>query len=579
MSIHSILPETITPESVFLIIALSGILIGHLFHKYKLPDITGQVLLGLLIGPSGYLIFQHIFNKEICIISNHSLHSISFFSELALGVMTFNIGSQLNLKTLHNAGKRILTLTIFDALFTFSFVFISIFFLLRYNFTTASLLAAIAIATAPGTIISLIQKKYARGVFTKTLLAVVALNNFITISTFVFAKTISKALLSDVSEFHIGVLYTPIEELIVTIIVGVIMGFLISLTTNRLQGQKTELFTIVFLSIFANIIICRYFEISALLVNLIMGSIYTNKTHHIKEVNKTFSQLTPTLFAIFFTLAGAHLDLSNLASAGIAGATFIIARSLGKFLAPKIASKIYRFPKSISDYLGIALLPQAGLAIGLVISLNKFEEFRELAPIISTIVLAAVAINEIIGPFTVSKSFDATGETGQATPRLIDFLHEEFILTQLDANDKWEAIEIMSSFLEKTNHLKSITHTDLLDWVIKRERQFTTALGAKLAVPHAKIPAKEHLMGVIGISQKPINWDAPDGKGVQVVIMVATPEGLENLHIQLLGAISQIFATDSTITNRLVGAKTPAEVYEILQSKEIKSINTVLSEL
>lgn len=576
---HTLLPDHLSPEVTFLIVAFIGLIVGKFFHKIKLPDITGQVLLGLIIGPSGYLILNPIFGTgDLTIFSEHDLHSLKFISDIALGIMTFSIGTHLSYKLLHNSGKRIISLAIFDTVFTFSIVFSVLYLLIRLDFRVAILLSSIAIATAPGTVVSLIQKKFSRGVFTKTLVGVVALNNFATILVFEITKALSILKTNQTGENLLLGLTKPLGIVIITIFFGIAAGFTVTLLTKH-QHEKSEMFTTVFLAVFFNIIACRYLHISPLLVNLTMGVTYCNLSYHAKQVTSVFNNINELIFSVFFTLAGAHLDLGQLKIAGIAGAAFITMRIIAKTLGAMTASKIFNYPHSIGKFLGIGLVPQAGLAIGLVINLSKYPILGEITPTISTIVLAAVAVNEIIGPLTTSKSLDFSKETGQATPRLIDFLHEEYILHPLEAENKWEAIEKMTDFLVKTNHLHSITRDELYNGIRERELSFSTALGKRMAIPHARISKKERLMGVIGISKKPIEWDALDGEPVEIVILIATPEGQDNLHLQLLQAIAKIFTDDPMYQKQLLKAGSAAEIYDLLQNKEVRDINSFLEEL
>jgi len=263
--------------------------------------------------------------------------------------------------------------------------------------------------------LSLIQKKFSRGVFTKTLIGVVALNNFATILIFVFAKAVCR--IQDTTD-SFGVITTLIQPFLVvvaTVTFGFIAGLVITLLSKHQHG-KSDLFATVFLAILINIIACKHLDLSALLVNLTMGITYCNLSYHTRQITKIFNNINGIVFSVFFTLAGAHLDLSQLKIAGIAGAGFIIARIFAKSLAAFTASKIFKYPDNIAKYLGLGLVPQAGLAIGLVVSLSHFPELNDIATTISTIVLAAVAVNELIGPFTTSKSFDFAQETGHAAP-------------------------------------------------------------------------------------------------------------------------------------------------------------------
>ena len=561
---HNYFSHPFPAPVTFFIISTMAFFIGRIFHRFRMPDISGQVLLGILLGPAALGMF-----------SSNELHNIAFFSDVALGFMTFSIGTYLNYKVLHNSGLRILNLALFDCIFVFGLVFSSLFYLVGLGLEVSLVLAAIAIETAPGTVISLIQKKFARGVFTKTLVGVVALNNLFTIIIFEIVKAVDIGMISGAE--WLNELWS-IGLVLLSIIYGIGVGWLASRITLKMH-ENSDLFAVIVLMIVGNVIICTSLNMSPLLANLTVGAVYCNLSYNTDNVNKVLNTMNTLLFGLFFALAGTHLDLSKLGLAGVAGVCFVVVRIVAKFSAIRTASAIFKYPQTISSYLGLGLLSQAGLSIGLVISLSENAELSPFIPTITTIILAAVAANELIGPITTSKAFDLAKETGQATPRLVDFLHEEYILMPLDAEDKWDAIEKMTDFLVKTNHLHSISRDELLETFVNREKDFSTGLGDGLAIPHGRIPKKENLMGVIGICSKPIDWESLDGKPVDIVIMVATPEGQEDLHLKILSAIAKIFAEDTTFHNKMVSANSEAELYDLMQSKEVRDMNTFISEL
>jgi len=566
--VDSIRTSNLEPLAMFLIVAISGLLSGKLFSRIRLPDITGQIAAGIILGM--------IFSQE-------ALHSISDFRDIALGIMTFTVGTHLSMKVLHNSRTRIFNLSLFDVFFTAGLVFACLLiFVSSLSWIECMLLASIAIVTAPSTLISLIQKKYARGVLAKTLVGTVALNNFATILVFVICKSIviDTAGISDSEISFYSVLALPL-----TIITGTATGLVAACITKH-QHMRGSLFATVFITILFNVLLCRLFkrhlhvDMSHLLVNLTMGVTYTNTSYHAKTIiDDVFGGINTLLFAVFFTLAGTHLNPAIITVAGFAGMVFVVARIIAKCTSAYLACKIFKYPAVIAKFLGPALIPQAGLAVGLVISLGGYPEFNELVPMVSTIVLAAVLVNEFIGPMTASWAIEKAGESGQATPRLVDFLHEEYILTPLKADNKWQAIEKMCDFLVKTNHLHSISREEMLARTVTREKECTTGIGNRLAVPHARIPSKEKLMGVIGICPDPIDFNSVDGEPVNIVILVATPEGHEDIHVKLMGVVARIFADDPPFQRRLVEANGPAQVYDLLQSKQIRDINSFLEEV
>lgn len=548
----------------FFLIGAAAFIVGHLFHKCRLPDVAGQVLLGILIGPAAFELF-----------SAKELHDIAFLSDIALGFMTFSVGGYLNFKVLHNSGSRILKLALFDCVFVFTLVFAALYYLIELPLEICLLLAAIAIETSPGAVVALIQKKYARGVFTKTLIGVVALNNLFTIVIFEIVKAVDLGLLANaglLSELK------SVGFVFISLIYGIGIGWLAAFFTRKLH-ESSDLFAVIVFILIGNVMITTSLGLSPMLSNLAIGAVFCNFSYHTDRIINILNTMHGLIFALFFALAGTHLGLDQLKLAGVAGICVVVVRIIAKFGAVKAACSLFNYPSVISRYLGLALLSQAGLTIGLVISLSETPALSVFIPTLTAIILTAVAANELIGSVTTAKAFDMSEESGQAIPRLIDFLHEEYILLPLEAEDKWEAIEKMSEFLVKTNRLKSMSKDDLLETIMNREKEFTTGLGNRLAIPHGRIPRKENLMGVIGICKKPIDWESVDAQPVDIVIMIATPEGQEALHLKVLSAVGQIFAEDNTFHNKMVSATSETELYDLMQSKDIRDINTYITDL
>lgn len=566
------------PELTFLIIATGGFFIGKLFHKMKLPDETGQILLGLILGPSGAILLTKLLGREVHqLVPNEALHGLTILSQVALGIMTFTIGTHLTKRSLHNAGKRIMNLAIWHTVITFITVLVTLLFIANTGFPAAILLAAIAVSVAPGSVIAVVQKRRSRGVFTKTLLGVVAISNVTTIFMFDICRSIALSFLNPEVTLSVGSVFYTLLFPILTIFWGIIIGLIATRITKHMHNTK-DVLAIVVLTIIANIVVAQHFHLSPLLVNLVTGVVFSNYSYHIDEIRKFFSELEGILFSVFFTLAGTHLDLAALKVAGIAGAVFIIARLIGQSISAWGVSKIYKYPDKVGKLLGLALIPKAGLSIGLLIVITSspvFQEAEGFVAMITAVILSAVVVNELIGPVAVSKTLDWTNESEQAMPRLIDFLHEEYIQMPIECDDKWELIDKLCHFLIKQNHLKGISREELHKLVTDREKELPTAIGEGLAVPHARIPGNNKLMGVIGICNKPVEFGALDKKGVTIVILVATPEGKDDLHVKLLAAIARIFSNQE-IRKQISSAGSAEEVYTILQSKEIRSINSYL---
>lgn len=568
----------LTGEMTFFLIASGGFIMGEIAEKVKLPDITGQIFLGLLLGPTGAMLFSMLLGHEFHpLISEHNLHSVSIFGEIALGIMVFTIGSHLTKHSLHNAGQRILNIAIAHTVVVFLAVTLGLISVAKLEMIPAILLGTIAIAVAPGTVISVIQKKRARGSFTKTLLGVVAISNVTTILLFDLCHSFALSYLRQASDsgFY-SMLIGALDGPLFTVIWGVLVGLLAVRLTKHMHSRK-ELATIISLFILGNIVLGKLAGFSPILINLIMGITFSNKSYHVKMVMEFFGELEGILYALFFTLAGTHLDIRTLAVAGTAGTVFIVFRIIAQWLNAWGMSRYLKYGSQIGNFLGLAMIPKAGLAIGLLIVLTGEQEFAPYIQIMTAVVLASVVVNELLGPFAVGLSLDKTGDTNQAQPRLIDFLHEEYIIMPLKCGDKWQAIDEMCRFLIKSHTVNSISEEKLISIVTEREKEFPTAIGERIAVPHARIPGNHRLMGVIGILEKPIDFEAIDAQPVDVVILVATPEGKDTLHIKLLATIARIFS-DATLHKKIVMSESPAEVYDILQSREIRTVNAYIDE-
>ncbi len=568
----------VSGELTFFILAVGGFTLGELVQKIKLPDITGQILFGLLLGPTGALLFSSMMGREIApLVSADSLHTIGFFGEMALGVMVFTIGSHLTRHSLHNAGRRITNLALSHTFVVFSAVTAGLYFIAKLDMIPSVLLGAIAIAVAPGTVISIIQKKHARGSFTKTLLGVVAISNVTTIILFDLCHSVAISLLDHTPDTAIaGTLVWAVARPFITALWGVAVGLLAAKLTVHMH-RRNELATIITLFILGNIVLGKLAGFSPILINLIMGITFSNKSYHVKMILEFFGEIEGILYTIFFTLAGTHLDIRTVGTAGVAGGVFIFVRIIAQSLNAFALSRSMKYGTQIGKYLGFAMIPKAGLAIGLLIVLTGEHQFSPYIQSITAIILASVVVNELLGPFSVGFALDKSGDTNQAQPRLIDFLHEEYILMPISSTNKWDVIEEMCRFLIKSNNINTLTEEQLIDIVMEREKEFPTAIGEAIAVPHARIPGNHRLMGVIGIMQKPIEFEALDKKPVDVVVLVATPEGKDTLHIKLLATIARIFS-NAPLHKKIVMSESPAEVYDILQSEEIRTINSYLDE-
>jgi mannitol/fructose-specific phosphotransferase system IIA component (Ntr-type) len=226
--------------------------------------------------------------------------------------------------------------------------------------------------------------------------------------------------------------------------------------------------------------------------------------------------------------------------------------------------------------MSFALYPQSGIAIGLVILLGNEASIPEvIRHTVSAIILAGVTIAEIAGPFCTKAALTRSGEANRDRQRLVEFLAEEFIMVDLKALDKWDAIRQLVAFLMRTHRVEHITQEELYQSIVARENQFSTAMGREIALPHGRIAKGSAIQGVMGICRDGVDFGAPDGKPVKLIMLIATPEDKKDLHLKVLASLSAM-VRDDAIRTRLIAAISSEDAMEVIESKEVRDYNYFL---
>ena len=227
---------------------------------------------------------------------------------------------------------------------------------------------------------------------------------------------------------------------------------------------------------------------------------------------------------------------------------------------------------------GLALVPQAGVAVGLVLLIQEDPRFGDAAGLFAAVVLTVVTVNEIIGPVLTRIALQRAGEVGRDRLRLIDFLQEEQILTNFDAETKEIAIARLVDRLIHTHGLRSIDRDALLASVLDRESQGSTCLGGGLAVPHGILPEGEPLVGVMALSRRGLDFDTPDGRPVHCMVLLGTAPDERDRHLQVLAALARTVGTDPAFQDQLFDSKSAAHAYELLHGEESEHFNYFMEE-
>ena len=556
------------PLLTLAVVILTGVVFGSGAKVVRLPSVTGQILAGVLIGKVGFDLF-----------GDAPVEGLVPLTHFALGLIAFTVGSHLNVRRLHNAGKRLFLLLLTESTITPVVILAALWALggAEGQTKTSLLLAATAIATAPATIVALVKETRAKGVFVKTLIAAVALNNMACIVLFEVARAFLRAPQEGGSTF-VQYLGEPAMQLVAAIVIGASMGLVVELigrTTVRRQRLATAAIAALLLASGA----AQYADVSPLLACLVMGLVQTNLSpSREKLVDTAFEDFEPVILAVFFTLAGMHLQLEHLPTVGLIAVLFLFARAGGKVLAADLAMRLAGATDRVRRNLGPALVPQAGVAVGLVILIQEDVGFSDIAGDFAAIVLSVVTINEIVGPILTRRGLSRSGEAGMDRSRLIDFLTEQNIVTDLEADTQEQAVRKLVEVLVRSHRLKEVDQAAFLQSVLDREAEMSTCLGGGLAIPHGEIAQSEGIYGVMGLSRQGLNFPTPDGQPVHCMVLLATPPDQRQRHLEVLAALARHIGTNPTVQRGLFNASSAAHAYEIIHGEEAMDFNYFLQE-
>ncbi len=556
------------PLTMLGVVLLSGALLGFAARRARLPAVTGQILAGFLLGPSVLDAF-----------GAGATGSLTPLTRFALGLMALTVGSHLDVRRLRNAGRRLFYLLLGEAVFTPLIVFGALFYSGHADWSTSLLIATVAVSTAPATVVAVVAECRAKGVFVKTLIAAVALNNIACVVLFELARAVTRGqLVPDADDSLWAIASEPLRQLALSALIGGLAGIGIVWFTRRTVrlGRQT---TAAIVTILVVVGVSRLTDVSPLLTCLFLGVAQANLTPNKDEfVESFFENLRPAILAVFFTLAGLHLHLEHAAEVGLLVGIVVVGRMLGKLLAAQLAMTIAGAPARVRNLLGLALTPQAGLAVGLVVVIQDDPAFAPLHDTFVATVLGCVTANEVIGPLLTRWALRRSGEAGRDRARILDFLQEENIVTGLQADRMEHAIEKLTDLLIDSHRLEGVDRAQLLRSILDREAQVSTCIGQGLAIPHGELTAGDEMRGVMAISREGLPFPTPDGKPVHCLVLVATPSGARDRHLEVLAAIARTFGVDDNVRQALFAASSPAHAYEILHGEETEGFNRYLDD-
>lgn len=367
---------------------LGGYILGALAEKIKLPSITGFIIAGLLLGPTCLGFVHHDLNEQL-----------GSITEIALSIIALVIGSEFKLSKLRKLGSRIIVITLFQLFATFLLVTIAL-ILVGMKPSIAALLGAIASATAPAATVAIIQSLKARGKFVDYLYGVVALDDAGCIILFGVIAAFAGSHLGGESKFSYTILHS-ILEIVKAIAAGIVTGILIHTFVRNIRRNNA----ILLVSLGLVMLLCGtaiVFEFSMLLSCMMAGALMVNLSSKNLKVIESLNTLAPPLYAAFFAIAGTELNLGVLTSGKVLlfGIVFVTARAIGKYGGVYLGAAVSRSESLIKNYLGLCMLPQAGVAIGLVLYIQNSGLIPDIdiSNMIMNIVLFSVFFNELTGP-------------------------------------------------------------------------------------------------------------------------------------------------------------------------------------
>lgn len=378
------------------LLIITALFASKILSYLKLPDVTGYLVAGIIIGPS-----------VLGIIPHEALINLSLLSSVALAFIAYNIGCEMDFSSIKELGNNILIITALQALMTMAFVF-TVFMLMGQNIAFALVASAIACATAPAATLMVIAQYKAKGPVVNTLIPVVALDDAFCIMAFGIANTVAINLLSGSDPSVVTMLLLPLWEILLSLIIGIVGGLAAIFILQRLKSEGDVIIYIIG-SVLLLTFAAEYLHVSSLLTLMAYGVIVGNFSNKKHTARSALEGVSLPVFVAFFAFSGAELDLKVLLPAGFLGIAYFISRSLGKYYGARVGAQITKMPEPIVKYLGLTLIPQAGVAIGLSQIASRTLP-QPYASTLQAVVLAAVIANEIVGPILTKYALTKAGE-------------------------------------------------------------------------------------------------------------------------------------------------------------------------
>ena len=407
---------------------IAGMMMTRVVKPLKLPAVTAYLVAGVLVGPYGLGLLNI---PGLGFISHENVDQFSIISDVALGFIAFAIGNEFRMSQLRETGRQATIVGIAQALIATLFVDVAL-ILLHFILgdtlpvSSAIILGAIAAATAPAATLMVVRQYKAKGKLTDILLPIVALDDAVGLIVFAVSFGIAQALGSGHTNMN-SIILEPLVEIVLSLILGAIMGWILTQLEklfNSNSNRLTLIISIVLLTVALSMVEVDIFGIhigfSSLLVCMMLGTVFCNICPVSFDLMERADKWTVPLNALFFVISGAELELSVFAKAGVVliGVVYIIFRSLGKYVGAYLSCAAAKCDETVRKYLGITLLPQAGVALGMCVTVSA--KMGEDGSLIRNIVLFSVLIYELFGPVMTKNALMASGDIAPKSEEVLN---------------------------------------------------------------------------------------------------------------------------------------------------------------
>ena len=385
-----------------------GLLGGAVSNKIKFPRVTGYIIVGILFSPS-----------VVSLISRGTIEELDIITHVSLAIIAYLIGASLRMEPIRKLGRSIAWITPTQSIGAWLVVTLALAFIAPHvlavpgatfagnYFPMALVIGAIASATAPAVTMAVIREYKARGPLTTTLLAVVALDDAIAVIAFAIAVGIAQPLVCGGGGISLyRMLGVPALEIVQSIGIGTALGFLLVYLT-KLAKSRALLLSAVLAMIILGAGIANFLGISLIMVNMAIGFVVANRVSDSEPITAV-EGIEEVVFNIFFVFSGMHFDAAAMRTAGILALVLFGVRFAGKYLGTIVGARISRASDAVKKYLGLALVPQAGVALGLALLAKGI--FPTLGDILFNVILASVIINEVVAPPLTKYALIKAGE-------------------------------------------------------------------------------------------------------------------------------------------------------------------------